>query len=210
LNQASSRSLPPPPTWKTIGRPAVGAARGDHQRLGAECDRFLCGLGGALEIDQRHVARRQQAPVDRAELDHVPRMRPRHGVGEVGIRPAFEHRRVVEQRRREHELAGEAQKIDRARAVLARGGAERRPVLGEHDLAVIEGFAAARILEMAVKALVPWEQHVVADAAAILRLEMIVQEARQLHDVRIGIVNDAPAGVGHCPSGLFLLEASLA
>src|SRR6185312_7605335 len=41
------------------------------------------------------------------------------------------------------------------------------------------------------------EELQVAHLLAVLRLEMLGEEARHLHDVRIGIVNDAPFGVGH-------------
>src|SRR6185312_13218 len=49
----------------------------------------------------------------------------------------------------------------------------------------------------ALEAVAAREQHPVGHALAILRLEMLGEEARHLHDVRIGIVNDAPLGVGH-------------
>jgi hypothetical protein len=39
---------------------------------------------------------------------------------------------------------------------------------------------------------------------------MLLEEARHFHDVRIGVMNDAPAGIGHCPSGSSIVCESLA
>ena len=181
------------------GRMVVRAARRDQQRLGAKLDRLARRLGCALEVEQRHIAGRQQALVDRAEIDHVAGVRARHGIGEVVVLAAFQHVGEIEQRRGEHELAGEAQQVDRARAVLLAPRAERVPVLGQHDLRIVEVSPTAPlgILQPAVEAVAAREQHVVGDGGAVLRLEMVGEEARHFHDVRIGIVNDAPAGVGH-------------
>ncbi len=90
------------------GRMAVRAARRDQQRLGAKRDRLARRVSRALEIDQRHVAGRQQAFVDRAEVDHVAGMGARHGVDEIDVAFPLEQRGEIEQRRGEHELAGEA------------------------------------------------------------------------------------------------------
>jgi hypothetical protein len=66
------------------------------------------------------------------------------------------------------------------------------------------------VAEMAVEAFAPWEQHRIGDAGTMLRFEMPLEEARHFHDVRVGVVNDAAAGVGHCPSVLFVVCESLA
>ena len=40
----------------------------------------------------------------------------------------------------------------------------------------------------------------VGDLLVVFRLEMLGEEAGHLHDVRIGVVNDAALGVGHVSS----------
>jgi hypothetical protein len=39
---------------------------------------------------------------------------------------------------------------------------------------------------------------------------MLREKARHFHDVRIGVMNDAPAGIGHCSSGSSIVCESLA
>ena len=192
------------------GRMIVRAARRDHQRLGAHVDRFARGLRRLLKIDQRDVAGRQQAPVDRAEIDHVAGMGAGHGIGELGIAAAFEHRGIVEQGGGEHELAGKAQQVDRARAVLLLVRAQRFPVLGEHDLRVVEVGGRSGLEPGAVKALVARKQHAVGHDGAMPGFEVFGQEPGRFHDVCIGVVNDATTGVGHGSSSVSVVCGSLA
>jgi hypothetical protein len=54
------------------------------------------------------------------------------------------------------------------------------------------------------------EEHCVGHLGAVPGLEMLLEEARHFHDVRIGVMNDAPAGIGHCSSGSSVVCESLA
>ena len=93
------------------------------------------------------------------------------------------------------------------RAVMLGVGAERVPVLPQHDLRFVEidgivraGLAVLRSQPVQAAAAIVREQHCVGHLGAIPGLEMLLEEARHFHDVRVGVVNDAAAGVGHCPS----------
>ena len=186
-----------------LGEWSSGQRDGISSALAPSSIASRAALRGALEVEQRHVAGRQQTLVDRAELDHVARVRPRHGIGEVVVLAALQHVGEVEQRRGEHQLAGEAQQIDGARPVLPAPRAERAPVLGQHDLRIrrTSPRPPLGIGQPALEAVAPRKQDGVGDLRAVLRLEMLGEEAGHFHDVRIGVVNDAPAGVGHGSSG---------
>ena len=112
-------------------------------------------------------------------------------------------------------LAKPSRSIERGRSCL-RVGAERVPVLAQHDLRFVEvGAVAAPALrprsQPAVEAVaVAGNSTASVTWRAVLRLEMLGEEARHFHDVRIGVVNDAPAGVGHCSSGSSSFAESLA
>src|SRR5437868_3390728 len=54
-----------------------------------------------------------------------------------------------------------------------------------------------------------WKQHRVGHGRAMPGLEMLFKEARHFHDVGVGVVNDAPAGVRHCSSPVRLLLREL-
>src|SRR5882724_4538163 len=76
---------------------------------------------------------------------------------------------------------------------------------------LVETFSgrAFGLLQPAVETVAARKQRVVGDGRAVLRLEMVGEEARHFHDVLIGIVNDAPAGVGHASSVFRCRELSM-
>ena len=143
---------PVPPTWNTIGMPASAAAAhtpsrprwlgewpGGHpeateQRGGAHVQR----LGGqrrrAVEVAQRHVQRRQQAVVDRAELDHPTVVGPGRADGQLEVARVLPVAQAAVVERVEHELAGEAEQVEGARPVVGDERAGGGEVLAQHDL----------------------------------------------------------------------------
>src|SRR4030088_1282901 len=103
------------------------------------------------------------------------------------------------------------------RAGLPGVGAEREPVLPQHDLGFVEvdrvvraGLVGLGAETVQAAAAVVREEHCVGHLGAVPGLEMLLEEARHFHDVRIGVMNDAPAGIGHCSSGSSVVCESLA
>ena len=120
---------------------------------------------------------------------------------------------VVE--RVEHELAREAEQVEGARPVLGDERPRRGEVLARHDLgrfhllvlgrgvlgpqAIERGVEVAQLLvgvaglAQLVAARVPQRLDAVADVG----IGVVTQPGRRLHEVRVGVVHDAPAAVRH-------------
>src|SRR4029077_7251248 len=80
----------------------------------------------------------------------------------------------------------------------------------EVDGVVRAGLALLRPQAVQAAAAVVREQHAIGHLGAVPGLEMLLEEARHFHDMRIGVMNDAPARIGHCSSGSFVVCESLA
>ena len=169
--------------------------------LAAEFDGFARRRRSALEILQRYVAGRQQAPVDAAEIRHHPVVRLRGGVAELDI-VALVEAEIAEAERREHELAGEAQEVERARPVLRQEGAERLVVLAQQDVLIRAGaerrigLLGARLVDQIGLQLGAIGGQIV-EALQEARLEEGVQAIRHFHQVGIRVVDDPILRVWH-------------
>ncbi len=185
------------------------ATRRDEQRRGAEGDRLVGHGRGAIEVGEWDVARRLQAGVDRAELDHAAVVRTGRAVGQVeiaGVLPVVQSP-VVE--RVEQQLALETEQVQHAWPILGDERPRRREVLAVHDLG---GFAAA-VLVARVAFTEPIERREqiallfgritglaqlvsarvceAGQAIAKRRVGVVAQPCGRFHDVGVGIVDDA-------------------
>ena len=108
-------------------------ARRNQQRLAAQFDRFLRRGLCALEVDQRHVAGGEEAPIDRTEMAHHAVVGLRHCVAKIDLR-RFIEAEVPQTPGGEYQLTGEPQLIQRARPILAAKGAEGFVVLAQQNV----------------------------------------------------------------------------
>ena len=153
--------VPVPPTWNTTGMPAssarahtpnrsvwLGECRGGQpeatSRAAAPCaSASSVAADGPRRVDQRDVQRRQQARVDRAELEHAAVVGPGGGVGEVGVGVLHVVQAPVVERV-EDELAREPEEVEGAGAVLGDEGSRGGEVLARHDLGLLVGPVLGR------------------------------------------------------------------
>src|SRR5438552_2871732 len=112
------RDLPHREEPDVARRVARGARRGNEQRLRAHRDRLLRHRARSLEVGERHVAGGEETPIDGAEVHHGAVVRAGETVGEVGIVLPLGVEQVGVQEGVEHELAREAEEVERAWAVL--------------------------------------------------------------------------------------------
>ena len=204
------------------GGVARRAARRDEQRGGAHGDRLGGHRAGRVEVGERHVARRQQPGIDGAELDHPPVVRPGRADGQLEVAAVLPVVQAAVVERVEHELAGEAEQVERPRPVLGEerpGGGE---VLAVHDLRrlgvavlrrcgavsasrandAVEVAAAARPGSPSGAARCRRRTSASARRSRIARVGVVAQPRRRLHDVGVGIVHDQPRRV--VPHGAIL------
>jgi hypothetical protein len=142
--------------------------------------------------------------VDRAPLDHPAVVRPRRAVGQVEVvAPLEEHQPPVVERV-EDELAGHADEVEGAGPVVGHEGAEGLEVLPRHDLlggAVEEPLLGVlRLVVLERLGLTGRQAEPVlarGQPLADVGVGVIGQPPRQLHDVRIRVVHDAPLDVRH-------------
>ncbi len=116
----------------------------DQQRGGTHPDRLVGHRGSVVEGAQRHVARGKEARVGRAELDHPAVVRAGGAQRELDIAGVLPVAQAAVVERVEHELAGEAEEVDRAAAVFGEERACRGEVLAVHDLGCFVGGVLAR------------------------------------------------------------------
>ena len=106
----------------------VGVARREPRRAARrdqECRRTLFqrvagGADGALRVHQGDVEGRQQARVDRAELEHPPVVGPGGGVGQFRVAGVLQVVEAAVVERVEDELAGEPEQVEGAGPVRRR------------------------------------------------------------------------------------------
>ena len=184
-------------------RVAARAARRHEQRLRTRCDRVARDLAAPREVAQRHVARGEQAPVRGAEVEHRPVVSAREAVRVVHIVGALGHQQGLVHERVEHELALEAEQVERARAVLLQERAGRRPVLADHELRrVVRAVGGIGVLgaepreQPLVLARCERRHEALRQARAHGRLRTRAQHLRGLHHVRVGVVH-ASVGIRH-------------
>src|SRR6056297_239932 len=196
-------------------RVARRAPRRHEQRSRARRDRFAGHCLRPVEVGERHVAGRQQSGVDRAELDHPAVVRTSSTVCEVevGLVLPLVQPGVVEGV--EHQLALHADEVEHPRPIL---GQERNgcgEVLAVHHVGVLvrEELVGAMPLREAGERLI--DSFLVAavtavaglgefvgvtgplDTVADVRVRMVAQPVRRLHDVGVGVVGDPVGDVGH-------------
>jgi len=184
------------------GRMARRAARGDQQGLGAQGDRLPPGLRGAVEIHQRHIGGGQEATVDGAEVGHHPVVGLGGGVAEVEGSALVEPE-VAKAEGGEHQLAGEAQQVEGLGSVGAAEGAQGLVVLAQQDVVVLAG-AEGGIVVLAprgrrpppVADLVMVDRQVVVGRQH-LAIEIGIEAVLELHQVGVGVVDDAILHIGH-------------
>ena len=146
-----------------------------------------------IEIGERYVARRQQPGVDRAEVEHRTVVRARDAVGERGVPLVLGGAEVVVQERVEHELAPEAEQVERPGAVFLDERPHRAPVLPEHDLVL--GLRPFRGIRMPPTELI--------DVGLLTRLDGCDEERCELTaDVRVGIGHEPVRGLDHVRVGV--------
>jgi hypothetical protein len=126
----------------------------------------------------------------------------RDAVGEIEVVTVLEAVHEPVQEGVEHELALDAEQVECARAVLLEEGARRRPVLAQHQLVRVAGAVRrvgvllAHLLDQRLLARPGGGEVKRRDALAELRIGERKQPVRRLHDVGIGVVNDASFDVG--------------
>jgi len=184
--------------------------RGTCEGLAAQADGLARHLGGAGPVDQRHIAGRQQAPVDGAEVDHHAvvgaggldgRAGGLDGQGRIVLLLELEQ---AEAGGREHQLAGEAQQVHRQGPVLAVEGAQRLMVLAQQQVLDLAGAE----LGIALQGDGPLDPGLVAgrpvqpgrQGVAPGRIGVALDRAGQLHDMRIGVMDGLTFHVGHLGS----------
>ena len=116
------------------GRVTVGATAGDQQCGRTHIDRLLRHRRRQLEIDERYIARRQQALIYRAELDHAAVMRAGRAVSEVEVAAALPVIQPAVVERVEQQLALQTEQIERTRPIVSEKRPGGREVLAQHDL----------------------------------------------------------------------------
>src|SRR6185437_1416120 len=112
--------------------------RWNEQRLASQIDGFARAGPGPVEVHQRDIARAKEPPVDRTEIDHHAVVRLGSGIGEVH-RAGLVEAEVSQTPGREDKLTGEAQIVERARAVFPPERAMRFVVLAQQDIGVGAG-----------------------------------------------------------------------
>jgi len=110
------------------GGVTLRTGRRDQQRFAAHVERLGCHLRGAVEVGERDVADRQQAPVDRAEVDDGAVVGPGDAVGVVQVIAVLGVVQFLHVRAVEDQLGLETQQVECLRAVLLEERA-RRPIV---------------------------------------------------------------------------------
>jgi hypothetical protein len=174
--------------------------RGDHQRRGAEVERLAGGVGRTVDVGEGHVADGQQAPVDAAELDDAAVVAGGQRVRELDVVAPVEPQQRAQVRRREDELAGEAEEVEGLRPVAVADGAEGDVVLAEEDLLRVLGpelriVLLGQDLVEERRALVRLQRG--AEGVPVLGVGVVLGVAGRLEDVRVGVVDGAAFDVGH-------------
>ncbi len=173
-------------------------ARRNHQRLATEFERLGRDTAALLELQQRHVTGRQQAPVDAAEIDHHAIVGTRHFVGQ-GIGLAAFEAVVAERIGGEHQLRGKAKRIEGAWAILADESAERLVVAPQQDRLLGAGaklgVAMQRLHAPHPLGLASLHERFKGGAPACRKV--LADRVRKFHHVRIGVVNGAIFDIGH-------------
>ena len=205
----------PPPTWNTIGTPAscghrpqrveadvgravvAGAERREHQRVGAGVERLAADLDGPLDRGERHPARRQQPRVGRAEVDDRPVVGAGGAERQLLVVTAVERRQRVEVEAGEDQLAVEAER-GRARS---RGRCRPTP-RGRRSSCAAAAPGRRRLAgprgRRGPSSVGPSASPPASGArrSRIVRVGVGLEEPDRLHDVGIGVVDDAPGRVG--------------
>src|SRR6266542_3280041 len=181
------------------GRAFAGGGRGDHHRRAAVVDRLRRQRHGARRLDQGHERDRVQPCITRAELDHGAVLRRAPRVQAVDIAPG-EHRRGE---RREHQLTLEAEQVERTGPLDGIERPQRQPPLlleqpllrlgGGRRVRPAGGGARHRGLEQRRERV----HGASPEPVALVRIDVLVEEVRQLHDVTVGVEDLAVAGVRH-------------
>ena len=218
-----SSRRPPPPTWKTIGTPAscATAHTGNRPTWLGECpggqadgiisalqpmrDRLRGHRRGAREVGQRHVADRQQAAVDGAEIDHGAVVGARHAVGRARrrrrARPSTRYllKKVLKtswlrkpsrsSARGRSSLTNEPMALQFLRSMSS---ASACGAVGGIEAAL----ARARSMKLLLARLDRADVHLV-HARPDRRIGVRLEPVGRLDHVRIGVVDDAAFGVGH-------------
>ena len=155
-------------------------------------------MAAALEVGERDVADRQQARVDRAEVDDGPVVGPGDAVGVVEIVAVLGVVQLVVVEGVEDELALEAEEVEGERTVLLDEGAGGPVVLPEPDLLGVPG-PVLRIAVLLAGLFDPVELRLVGNVVDRLQLgpHVGVGVGRQpvwgLHDVGVGVVHGSHA-----------------
>ena len=175
------------------------ARRGDHQRPAAEVEGLACEVGRALEVGERHVPDREQAAVDRAELDDGAVVGAGEAVGDVEVVAVLDSLQRLVGERVEHQLAGERRA---GRAPGGRSSARNDPVASQFLRSQIcsaswlrnSGSACCRrkcstTFRTSWSTGQPGPDGQLFDALAHVGVGMRREEIRRLHDVRVGVVD---------------------
>ena len=197
------------------GREPGWASRGDQQGGGTLVERVARGRHRALRVGQGDVEGRQQAGIDRAELEHAPVVGAGRGIGQVGVAGVLQVVQPAVVERVEDELAREAEEVEGAGPVLGDEGPGGGEVLARHDLGLLVGPVRSRgmagpqrveggdqvaLLGGGIAGLAEFVPARVAQNGEPVpegRLGVVAQPGRCLHDVGVGVVDHPPLGVRH-------------
>ena len=189
--------------------------RGHQHRCRPHRDHLVRHGRRLIEVDKGDITSREEAVIDRAELHHGAVVGAGRTVGELEIGRVLPVAQPAIVEGVEHQLAGEAEKVEGPRAVFG----DERPRGGEvlpcHDL----GRLVAAILLRGVHGAEPVERRnqVAGLLVGVARLPefvasrvpkwldpvpdtgigVIAEPCRSLHDMGIGIVRNSPAVVRH-------------
>ena len=217
-DDGDSGLLRPGPDAEQVGVAgrARGRATGRHEERRRAVGQGLLGsLDGPHRVGKGHVAGREQAPVDGAELEHAPVVGAGGGVGQVEVAAVLEVVQAPVVEGVEQQLTSEAQEVERPGPVLGDERAGRGEVLPCHDLGVldspvlgggmalpqpVEGDQEIRLLLLGAPGLAQLVAAGVGqDGQGVTEagLGVVPEPGGGLHDVCVGVVDDPSCGVRH-------------
>ena len=166
-----------------------------------------------LGIVQRHDADPDQAFVAAAELGHRPVQRPRAAILHVGVLRRHELRGGEGG---EHQLPGEAEVVERLAALARVDRAVGRPALGSgHHVGGDLGgrdrvlLAGQRLGDRLLGARAAGLQPHALQPAADRRVRIALEPVEALHDVAVGVIDDASRSIGHPLRLLFVVTETV-
>jgi hypothetical protein len=193
-----------------VRRRKFARGRGRHHHcLATDVDRGGDLVRGALWFYERNVGDREETWIRSAEVRDCLVLRGRTGIEPAGL-AAGEHRRGE---CREHELAVEAEQVERATPLRGVEGTHghpalvlQQPLFGLGRLCRIRA-SLVRSPNGAIEHRLHRFHAAPPQLISILGIDEVVEEVGELHDVTISVENSPTRGVrGHCRSPHFSNE----